>query len=650
MESTFEPGTSPVAARLAVSSAVLLGVAAVLVYAALPNTITRVVLLLFVLVLAGGVLGSDKVADAVGQPVARGIGVGGVLLGTYLTGPVLLSMAMPSRYGDKPPSAVVLVVLAFLALTVALLTFAAKGFGAGAIGLGFALPSLVVALLGNAKLAPLALAVTMLVAAVGGLVLGLRAEPGGALSRFGLAAGAIAAAAAAGIGFAPLNALSGGSLAGAVPDSTAAMAPQPGARIAFLVLGLLVAVLVGLVAVLRRDGAVGLLVLGSLVLPPVALYRFDPTPESQPSLLVVPGLVFVAALIAAAVAPVRELAGRLAGGLRPGGATTVNALLAVAGLAVAGLATQALPLLYWDIYPNGAVSLVVVVALVVLALRLSGAPGALAAGAALLVLALRVPMLLLVDGTDLAMVGPSALSTALALVLALVASWLLLRRHPYPGVAAAAAYLVLHQVAMLLWVLFRPATTSNFGDDHDDFSVIVLLVPVLLVGAAGAVVALRARAEHVVASAQAAAAMAAGAGGFALFGLQVAGLTKDSEVRGIGRSLMPMTPTNVFGVSSAANDLGNPLIFACFGVVALAVLVALTTARRPSGVVAAAVLLLGLGGGLALVVATLKVGSGTFYGIMWIAVMVAVVLGVVARIAVRRAPTFYEEYVSNAAR
>ncbi len=642
-----ERGTSALAARSAPVAALVGGVAALLVYNALPNTGLRFLLLLAVFVAGAAALRAagrpfSRVADAVGFALLRGLGEAVLFLGAYLTSPLLVTLASPDRFDPGPgPSASTLVVLTYLAPTVGLLWLAAKGIRAGAVGLGLVVPSAVLTLLVLGGVGPLTVALVLLGIGIAGAAAAVASSSGA--GTVGAAAAAISVAGAIGTGVAPLDALTGPDRGG-----TPVGGLDGGMQVVVVVVGLAIAALVGLVSVLRRDGATGVLAAAALVVPPTGLLVRTTTNGGSTTglgwvLAAVPLVIAVVALLAVALPPARRLADRVVGWLRPGGATTVGAMVAVAGLAFVGFTTQALPLLGGSQVVSAAVALVLLTGVAVVARRLPGAPGTLLAGAVLAGFALSAPWYALTRGDVAAsrdLYDGVALGAVIGSVVTAGLVWLFLRAHPHPGVAAAAAYLVLSQSATLLTALLRPA--DGRAEDDQGRPVVVLVLPLLVVGVAGGLVALRGRTRRVVGSGQAVLAVAVAAGGFALLTLLVVvyGRLDDEAYRpALPTGASPLSPTDVMWVSRLIRDPAENLMVGAVVLLLLGVLAMATLARRPSGALAAASTLLLVGVGQVLAGTALEAGGiDTFDGVMWVAVALTVVLLLVTAMAVRSAP------------
>ncbi|HVK22719.1 MAG TPA: hypothetical protein VM677_15265, partial [Actinokineospora sp.] len=330
-------GTSVRAGRTAATAASLLAVSTVILFASVPRG-GRFLLVMAVIVIGGLLFGQaergSRVAEVLGRGVVRGIGGGAVVLGCYLAGPLLVDMAGKS---DSPPSTGQLVLLTFLPPLVALIMLAARRSHAAAVGVGLVVPTVGLLMLVLGKIGPATTSLSLLALAIVAAVVAVSAKT--LLGVTATALGATAAAGAVGTGVLPLTAVTGSAAA-----NVATVSLSPGMRVLIAGAGLLLAALFGLVAWLRRDAA-GAVVAGSaLVIPPIAVY--DPE-AAMPvvGFLIVPVLALVAVGAALWLPAARAFADRVAGALRPGGATTKPALVAVGGLALLAFAAEPLPLL-----------------------------------------------------------------------------------------------------------------------------------------------------------------------------------------------------------------------------------------------------------------------------------------------------------------
>ncbi|WP_436501382.1 hypothetical protein [Actinokineospora sp. HUAS TT18] len=604
----FEVGTSVRAGRIAVVAAVLVALSTVILFASVPRG-GRFVLVLAVIVVGGVLFGSadrygGRLAEVLGRGLVRGIGGGAVFLGCYLSGPLLVNLAARS---DAPPSPSQVVLLTFLPPLVALTLLAAKGSRAAAAGFGVVVPTVVAMMLALAEIGPATTALSLLALGIVCAVVAVSSEslPG----MTAAAAGPVATAAAIGSGVMPLTALTG-------PIATPALGS--GMQILVTGSGLTLAALFGVLAVLRRDAAGGVLA-GSALLVPVAIYE----PEAAP--MPAAGFVAVPVLLALAVGLALwrpDLAGRVAGWLRPGGATTPAAVAAVGGLALLVFAAQAVPVLGLGLQAQGVAVLVLLVLVTGLAWRLPGAPGAVLAGTTLVAWAVASPWWRLVVGTFDVEDGPYGrleLRTGLGLAVALAVGWLLIRRHRRAGVVVAFAYLLMGQLASLVWTV-----THDTGSG----AVWAMAVPLVLLGLPAAVIAL-VKGDP---AAQGVAALAVAVGGVTLLKHLLMSYSNTTTSSG----LVVLTPTDV-GIRPS--EPGLALSVAALVLFVVAVLTALSAARRPSAAVLASVLLFVVAGAQVGLAAVLREGGiDAFDTLQWVVLAVTAAATVVAAAVTRSAP------------
>ncbi|WP_054050015.1 hypothetical protein [Alloactinosynnema sp. L-07] len=609
----FEVGASVRAGRLAAAAAVLLALSTVILFASVPRG-GRFVLVLAVIVVGGILFGSadrhgGRLAEVLGRGVVRGIGGGAVFLGCYLAGPLLVDMAARS---ESPPSPSQLILLTFLPPLVALTMLAAKRSRAASVGVGMVVSTVVLMLLVLGGVGPATTALSLLSLSIVAAVVAVSSTS--ALSVTASAAGAMAATAAVGAGVLPLAAFTGND---AVDIATAAY--NPGMRVLIATAGLLLAALFGAVAWLRRDAAGGVIAGSALIIPPVAV--FDPVASTPVAgFLVVPVLAGAVVVAGLTLPAARALADRVAGALRPGGATSARALLAAGGLAVLVFAAEPLPLLGFGKRVEGIVVLVLLVAVTGLAARLTGPSGALLAGATLIAWSAASPWFrLIVDtfGPEDGPYGRIELRTGIGLAVALLVCWVLIRAHRHPGVVAAAAYLLLGQLGNLVWTVTYDGETA---------AVWTMAVPLLLLGLPAAVIALLRRN----AAAQAVAALTLAAGGFTLIKSMLQAYTGLDSALG----LSVLTPSDV---AVARYEPGPALAFAAAGLLVVALLAAQSTAGLPSSATLAAVLLTVVGGTQVVLAVVVKEGGiEAFDTLQWIALGVTAAV-TAAAVAVTRA-------------
>jgi len=494
---TGEP-ERPFAAASAVLAAFALGAAVTAAFELLGNDAVRVLLALFVAGVGLGVLAvraDHEWTRAFGRPVLRGVGVGLVVLGAYLAG---------GAFGLPSPYVVALVALALLA------TRALASFGVLA-------PIVVALLMVAASAGQTAVSLTMLVVAVVGVVVVLAAPAGAAWGDLAGATAGMAVTVAVGLGTSSL----------VVAGVSARLPRQPSGGI--LVAIVVVAAVLLMVAMVRRDLVSGLLAGSVLVV----------SPESV-ALAVVSATVAVVALLAVRVPAVRSALVGVPAALRPSRPSDAAATAACAVVAATALVLAALAL--------GNV-LLIVFALVVAGALAYFLPGS--HGAALSVVTLVALLLALRDVSS----GLVALAIAVAVALPL------LRRHPRPPVFAAAAYLLLGVLGQLL-------------DLPSAGWFVVLLLPLLLVGVPAAVLALRG--PHV------AVGQALGTLVLAMSAVLLAGRT----------GALTLAPTDSYHLRA----LGTPAAIVALTVMVLALVLVVSTARRPSPALAVAAVAAVFGG------------------------------------------------------
>ncbi|GGS51429.1 hypothetical protein [Actinokineospora fastidiosa] len=379
------------------AAAALLGMVAVAGYALLPD-LRVAVAAVFVVV---GLLVRPVSRDG----VEHGAATAAVLIGAGLLGQVLVVEV------DPAPRFAVALVLAPLAVALLVLWDTV-----GWVGLGLVVPVIVAALSGEWAAALLAgLAVVAALMAVTG--------------TFWTVLGATAAAHAVGGGAAPVVALTG--LAGA---------PLPIHPVTAAV-GVLVPVVAGLVAAVRRDLPGGLAAAAALAAP---------APGAGPVPLVV--LLAVGAAAALALGPLRGLADRVACWARGAGGISREALIAALGGVAVLLAGYGVPALGLDQAARGGIGLVLLLGAAGVAYWLPTRLGGVLGGLVLAGFAVTGPWqrlgLVSTDSSllELALVLFSAIGMVVTAAV-VAALWL---RHRHAGVVAGGALLVLHDLAWLL--------------------------------------------------------------------------------------------------------------------------------------------------------------------------------------------------------
>ncbi|MGH3860256.1 hypothetical protein, partial [Actinokineospora sp.] len=184
-----EVGTNQLAARLTVAAALLLGVSTVVLFAAIPGPTGRFALLAVVVmsgvaVFAAGSRAFGRFSYAVGPAVCRGVGGGAIVLGAYLTGPLVVHVV-----GET--SLTVSVLLTFLPAFLALLVLAMKGVRAGVVGAAIVVPTVLVLLPAATGAGPGLTALSLLALSVLAAVVAVPAPS--SWSTAGISAGATAA-------------------------------------------------------------------------------------------------------------------------------------------------------------------------------------------------------------------------------------------------------------------------------------------------------------------------------------------------------------------------------------------------------------------------------------------------------------------------
>ncbi|MCT2587110.1 hypothetical protein [Actinophytocola gossypii] len=628
--------TAPAAAAVVVVAAFLVGAGAVGASSVLTSAWLRV-LLAVVLVVAGwavtraGRYPDDPLPLALGHRLVLGVGTSFAVLGAYLLGLALLTAAVPSS-----PVAVVLLVYGVPA--VALLAAVSTGTRAWAAGAGAILPMLAVLLLVTAEVDAGTVSVTMLVVAVLLVAIVVRAPAASPWSRVASAASAMAASFAFGSGASPFGSLGTTQLGGAAGDG-ASGGLTGGAQAVVVAGALAVAVVVLVLAVPRRDLAAGVLAASLFTVPPVLLLT-DPMSEwstaTQVALVAVPTATALVALAAirsyrfrrALAATVRAAPTQRPGqdpsdtahpatdagpadtvrsatdadpadAARPPTTTDVGhpppipsdaasaaACAVVVAAAAVAFVVVALPVFGWEARLQGVVTLLVLVGASALAYWLPrGTPGAAAAVVALLGLALTSPWIRLLTGGRIELNTTDRVLTGVVdLVVAGVLAWLLVRRHPRPGVYAAAAYVLAASAAACLGsLLFDP------GHFPSEWALVaVLTLPLLLLAIPAAVVAFGPHA----AIGQAVGAVAIAAAGFLPMKVMVGEFGGGAHGYALQLSLSPLTPTDWLMTSTALRDVTGPALVAVIATVLVAFVLVASLARRPSAPLAAAVALL----------------------------------------------------------
>ncbi|MGH3861897.1 hypothetical protein, partial [Actinokineospora sp.] len=435
--------------------------------------------------------------------------------------------------------------------------------------------------------------------------------------------------AAVGGGTTPLGTLTGPPVVDAVPEQAM--------RALVIVAGLTLMALFGALAMLRRDTAGGVLVGLALVVPVPMLVHDHLVPGQLDSASIAMGAVPLAVAIAVACAvtlpSARLIAGRLAGWLRPGGATTVPALLSVAGVTAVVFAAQPLPSLVPDVRLQGAIAVVLLAFAVVLAVRLPGVPGAIVAAAALIGLQTMSPWRRLLAGLVDPAGDPFAhlkVIVGVTVMAAVGVSWLLLRKHRHVGVVVAAAYLL----AGTLADLGRATALLGGWSDREAVWVTTTIVPLLVLGLPAAVASLVARGTQTRVAGQAVAALMVAIAGFSLF----KALLRTFSGTNAGAPTV-LTPTD-FTALTSLDQAGVPVALGVAGLLLVAALASSSTTRHPSAAVTAAVLLFVVGGTQVVLGIALQSGGGAAFDLVqWIVLGVSAVVTAAAIVAVRSTPS-----------
>lgn len=622
---------APGAAVVAVLAAFVVGVGAVGASSVLSSAWPRLLVAVGLVVFGGMIARSARaghpyhpLALALGGRVLGGIGTSLAVLGAYLGGLAVLTVL--AENARAAPSAVTVVLIVYGPPLAALCAVAVRGSRAWLVGAGVLAPMTVVLLMVAAESGSGRVSVFMLALAVVLTALVLTAGPGVRWPDAAAPAAAMAVSFAFGAGTSPFGALGATQVGGAVGGE--ATGGLTGAASVVVAAGaLLVAVVLLLVAVRRRDVATGVLAGCLFVMPPVRL--MIPLPpggapgEVEIALVGVPVLVAMVALAAIRLLGLRRRLVPL-----PDADAAAACAVVVAGCAVVFL-TLAMPVLGWGTAVQGVVALVVLVGAAALGYWLPGRAGAAAAVVALLGLAFAEPWARLpgpfVDAgrADLAVTG------VLDLVAAGALAWLLPRRHPHVAVFAAAAYLLLGALAGFVGPLlvsegFLTGTGAPF--DGAWAPVLVLTLPLLLVGIPAAALAFGPRAP----AGQAVGAVVLAAAGFLPMTALVGELGPGASSYLARLSLAPLTPTDWLTLSYLLPTVAGPVLVAVAALVALALVLAASLARRPSAPLAAAVALVLLAAVQASLLTVLSEWSGAEAELLgWVLGAVAVVAAVV---------------------
>ncbi|MBP2330584.1 hypothetical protein JOF56_010969 [Kibdelosporangium banguiense] len=586
-----------------------------------------------------------------GRWVLTGIGVAGVVLGTYRAGIALVALSIPDRtslFGAQPamPPPVVILLLLYGVPLIALIILAVRGQATGLVGAGLIVPVLAVSILAVAGADVSVIAIVSLVVVVACVPVAVLSAS--AWGSFAILIGLMAASFAVGAGVSPFGTLTTSTsrpatrateaeeAAGTLPDGLVPVV---------LVVALGAAAVLLALAVARRDVAGGLV--GG------ALFSVPPAQLLISTLMTGEALHTSRSLALAAiplVALVLGLAGWRASALRDAIARILRlpaahpaGFAAAAGIAAVVLMVHSLAAFGLPSRVAGVITLVVLAAAILLAVRLPGTPGAVLAGVSLVGLQLGSPWLRVFNGDQ--GVSNGFLGWKIAAIVGLIAAMavavVLIIRHRQAGVWAAAAYLLAGSIAEVLWTLLG-AERVMFGGAGEIEALLVLVLPLLLLGVPAAVAALRGSAAG-----QAAGAVLLAVGAF----IPLQALTNELPTKGnpgaevaMRMSLAPFVPTNAQDVSRLL-EAGTPALLAILAMMLLSLALLVSTVRRPSGSLTAAVV-------LALVVAaqSMVVCAAEIWGVdgtdlaVGIFAALAAALGIAAVIATAIASGRREEF------
>jgi hypothetical protein len=619
-EPADRPG-APVAAAVVVLSALLAGAGALAASSVSSYVIVRVLIALALI--AAGVWLLRPARDpnhpatlALGAHVLRGIGTSYAVLGANLAGLASLAASIPdpatvgTEAAGPSPTAVILMVYGIP--TLALLAVATTGMRAWTAGAGIALPMITALLMAAAGAGATAVSLTMLVVGVVLAVVVVRTPGGSPWGDFASATAAMAVSLAFGAGTSALSTVSAAQLAG--PPEAGPAGPLSGAALVVVLVGsLLVAAILLLVAVLRHDLASGLLVGPIFAMPPFLL-ALGPEPttgwpvEAIVAMTAVPVVVALVAMTAirlprfrdavVAVLPVapstREPEPQAESpSPRPvSGAKATAACAVIVAAAAVVFVVLVFPMLDWNPHVHGAVALVVLAGAGALGYWLPATPGAAAAIVALLGLGLAPPWTRLLSGGWVATTTGSLVLGVLELATAAALAWLLTRRHPRPGVYAAAAYTLAGAIAAVVGAVLFDIDFFGYGD-LSSFAELMLVaivaLPLLLLGIAAAVALIRGN----VAIGQAVGAVVLALAGFLPLKVIVGRFATEGTSGYVLQSLLiPFTPTDWRQVTTAFREVTGPTAVAILAMVVLGLVLATSLATRASAPLAGAVALL----------------------------------------------------------
>ncbi|CAM4234897.1 hypothetical protein KIPE111705_45800 [Kibdelosporangium persicum] len=635
------PHVPAVAVFVAVAAA-LVGIAAVMLFGWTSAEGWRLLIVLAMIVGGAAIVlpaGDPDVRRTwvLGRSVLTGIGTASVLLAAYLAGIVLVGLSIPdgpifASQQAELPSPVTILVLLYGVPLIALIVLAVRGLAAGLAGAGVVAPVLAVSIMAAAGADASVVAISSLVVAIACVPLALFSAA--QWGRFATLVGLMAASFAVGAGVSPFGTLATSTSrpAAKATEAEAAVGTLPAGLVPVVLIGALgaAAVLLAL-AVSRRDTAGGLVGAALFTVPPAALLiptlmtgeGLDVTRSL--ALAAVPLAVLLIALVAWRVSALRDVCARI---LRLPAAHPAG-FAAAAGVAAVVLVVHSLPAFGFPGRVSGVITLVVLAAAAVLAVRLPGTPGAVLAGATLAGLQLGAPWLRVINGDSGFRNGSTEwrIAAIVGLVVAVAAVVVLVSRHRRAGVWAAAVYLLAGTMANLLWALLG-ADRLVSGRSGALEAIIIVVLPLLVLGVPAAIAALRGSAAG-----QAAGAVLVAVGAFIPLNAAISELPSGggptAEVA-LQFSLAPFTPTNAQGVARLL-EAGPWTLAGVLAMLALLLVLLASTARRASAPLTAA-------GALAVLVASqvITLSALEVWGLdatelaLGIFVAVAAVLGLVA--------------------
>ncbi|WP_143446879.1 hypothetical protein [Kibdelosporangium aridum] len=636
---------SPAIAGFAAVAAALVGVAAVMLYGWTSEEGWHLLITLS-MIIAGALIARPandpdvRRTWVLGRWVLTGIGAAGVVLGAYLAGFALVDLSIPdgpffgSQRPELPPPVVILLMLYGVPL-IALIILAVRGLTAGLVGIGVVTPVLAVSIMGVAGANASVIALSSLVVAIACVPMALLSK-----TRWGsltILIGLMAASFAVGAGVSPFGSLATSTNRPATKATEAAVGTLPEGLVpVVLVLALGAAAVLLALAVSRQDVASGLVGAALFSVPPA--YLLIPTlmtgegvhVSRSLALAAIPLAVLLVALIAWRASALRDVVARA---LRlPAVHPAVFA--AAAGVAAVTLTVYSLPAFGLPGRVSGVITLAVLAAAAVLAVRLPGLPGAVLAAVTLVALQLGAPWLRLINGDRGFQNGfvDWQIAAIVGLIVAVAAAVVLVWRHRQAGVWAAAAYLLAGAMANVLWALLGADRLSSFSRDGDFTAITVLVLPLLVLGVPAAVAALRGSAAG-----QAVGTVLVAAGAFIPLNVLVSELPSGGDSPtdvALQFSFAPFTPTNVEGVARLL-DPGAWTLAGVLVMLLLALVLLASTARRASAPLAATITLAVLvAGQVAVVSVGREWGVDVTDSMLGIFAGVAVVLGAVAMFAV----------------